>query len=53
MFSSVASPASPEIRALSDYVSVITMAEEDAVIDRVTGYVDLLTGSLGTVRNIY
>jgi hypothetical protein len=26
------------------------MAEEDAVIDRVTGYVDLLTGSSGTVR---
>jgi hypothetical protein len=50
MFSSVSAPTSPEIRALSDYVSVITMAEEDAVIDRVTGYVDLLTGSGGTVR---
>jgi len=50
MFSSVAAPANPEVRALSDYVSVITIAEEDAVIDRVTGYVDVLTGSAGTVR---
>jgi hypothetical protein len=43
-------PTNPEIRALGDYVSVIAMAEEDAVIDRVTGYVDLLTGSAGVVR---
>lgn len=50
MFSSVAAPTSKTIQALNDYVSIVTIAEEDAVIDRVTGYVDLLTGTPGTVR---
>lgn len=50
MFSSVGSPTMPEVRALSDYVAVITQAEEDAVIDRVTAYVDVCTGSAGTMR---
>ena len=50
MFSSVVSPTQKTLQALNDYVAVITIAEEDAVIDRVTGYVDLLTGTPGTFR---
>jgi len=50
MFSSVASPTSKTIQALNDYIAVIGNAEEDAVIDRVTGYVDVRTGTSGTVR---
>jgi hypothetical protein len=48
MFSSVTSPAQPEVRAVNDYVSVITQAEENAIIDRVTAYVDLCTGGSST-----
>lgn len=50
MFASVAGPTQKTIQALNDYIAVITIAEEDAVIDRVTGYVDVRTGTSGTVR---
>jgi hypothetical protein len=51
MFSSVASPTQPQFQAVNDYVSVVTLAEEDAVIDRVTGYVNVKQGGVtGSVR---
>lgn len=50
MFSSIASPTTKELQLLDDVISYIAIAEEDAVIDRVTAYVDVLTGTPGTVR---
>lgn len=51
MFSSVAAPTQPQLTAVNDYVSAIMQAEEDAVIDRVTGYVNVKAGAVsGTIR---
>jgi hypothetical protein len=50
MYSSVASPTTKELQAVGDVIAYIAIAEEDAVIDRVIGYVDVLTGTPGTVR---
>lgn len=51
MFSSIASPTQPQLTAVSDYVGVVAQAEEDAVIDRVTGYVNVKAGAVaGTIR---
>jgi hypothetical protein len=49
-FSSVAAPTQRTIQAVGDYVAGVFIAEEDATITTIGGYVDLLTGSPGTVR---
>jgi len=38
------------LQAVGDYYAVIRQAEEDAIITRVTGYCDLITGTPGTMR---
>jgi len=50
MYSSIASPLTKELQGVGDVISYIALAEEDAVIDRVTAYVDVLTGAPGTCR---
>jgi len=50
MYSSIASPTTKEIQAVGDVISYIALAEENAVIDRVTAYVDVRTGTPGTTR---
>jgi hypothetical protein len=50
MYSSIASPTTKEIQAVGDVISYIALAEEDAVINRVIGYVDVLTGTPGIAR---
>ena len=51
-YSSTASPTQFTINTLNDYLATITIAEEDATITGVNGYVDLTTsaGSSGTIR---
>jgi hypothetical protein len=49
-YSSVASPAQRTMQAIGDYISSIFIAEEDATITTVGGYVDLLTGTPGSMR---
>jgi hypothetical protein len=38
------------LQAVGDYYSVIRQAEEDAIITKVSGYCDIVTGTVGTMR---
>jgi len=38
------------LQAVGDYYSVIRQAEEDAIITKVSGYCDVITGTVGTMR---
>jgi hypothetical protein len=38
------------LQAVGDYYAVIRQAEEDAIITKVSGYCDLITGTPGTMR---
>lgn len=49
-FSSVAAPSQRTPQAIGDYVSGIFIAEEDATITTIGGYVDLLTGTPGSMQ---
>jgi len=50
MFSSVAAPTTKTLQSVNDYYAVICIAEEPAVINRVTGYVDVRSSNPGTAR---
>jgi hypothetical protein len=50
MLSSVSGPTTYTLSAISDYISLICQAEEDATITRVTGWVNTRGGTPGTTR---
>jgi len=50
MLSSLGGPVTHTLSAISDYISLICQAEEDATITRVTGWVNTRGGTPGTTR---